>query len=51
LSNGKIKTSVYVDRDLWAKFKKLAMTKYNFQHGSVTRALEEALKKWIEENS
>ena len=49
--NKRVKTSIYLDRELWARFKRAAMLKYNFQHGSVTLALEEALRKWLEENA
>ena len=47
LFKNKIKTSLYVDRELWAKFKRLALEKHGNFHGGLTAEVEEALRNWL----
>jgi len=36
-----------VSEDIEEKFRKLAMTKFGYKKGSLSKALEEALRHWI----
>lgn len=44
------KTTIAIDYELDLKFKKIAASKFNFTQGWYTRAINEALKEWVENN-
>ena len=44
------KTTIAIDCDLDLKFRKIAASKFNFAHGWYTKAVNEALKEWVENN-
>ncbi|MCQ2737198.1 MAG: hypothetical protein MJ224_01135 [archaeon] len=44
------KTTIAVDCEIDLKFKKIAASKFNFAHGWYTKAVNEALKEWVENN-
>jgi len=43
----RIKTSLWVDEDLWGEIKRLAFQKHENFHGAITAELEEALLNWV----
>lgn len=47
LFRNKIKTSLYIDKELWENFKELALKKYGKFHGSLTAEVEMALRSWL----
>jgi len=47
----KVKTNIYVDRDLWDRFKALAFEVCHGSHGCISRCVEEALRSWTQNAS
>ena len=46
----KIKTTIYVDKDLWSKFQILVIKKYGSKR-KLSEVVEEALKEYIKRHS
>ncbi|MCD6413589.1 MAG: hypothetical protein J7L54_05545, partial [Elusimicrobia bacterium] len=43
-----VKTSILIDKDLWEKFKEIALKKHNFQYGAISEELEKIIKDYID---
>jgi len=39
-----------VDKELWIEFKVAAIKKYEGKRGAITKALNEAIRLWLEKN-
>lgn len=48
---GKTHLHVVIDKELYMKVKELAARLYEHQKGSLSRAVEEALRLWIRRNA
>lgn len=46
----RVKTSIFVDKKLWEKFKEIALKKHNFKYGSISEELEKLIKNYIDEH-
>ena len=46
----KRRITVSVDEDLYIKFSVNALRKYKARKGSISKALEEAMELWLEQN-
>jgi len=46
----KIKIGGVVDRELWLQFRIAVIRKYGTGRGTLMRALEEAIRLWVEKN-
>ena len=46
----KVQIGVMMDRKLWLEFKIAAIRKFEGRKGALMMALEEAIRKWLEEN-
>jgi len=48
---GRIVTSIYVDKELWNMFTKKIAEKYGARRGVIAKAIEEAIRLWLRENT
>lgn len=46
----KRKSTILVENEIDLKFRKIAASKFNFSQGWYTKAVNEALKEWVENN-
>jgi len=46
----KVVTSIYIDKDLWEMFTKKVAEKYGLKRGVISKAIEEAIRRWLSEN-
>lgn len=44
----RIKTSIFIEKELWEKFKEIALIKHKFKYGSVSEELENLIKEYID---
>lgn len=47
IPRGKVGVFLYIDKQLWQEFKKLAFMKHERLHGVLSFEVEEALRNWI----
>lgn len=45
-----MKTSITLDENLWKHFQMTAIDVYGTKRGAISKALEEAIKDWMEKN-
>ncbi len=49
-NNQKKKSTILIDSDIDLKFRKVAASKFHFSQGWYTKAVNEAIKEWLERN-